>query len=88
MDTVQIQFELPAYAAHAGGLEPSSPSRSAQQMLALFLYEHGKVSLGRACELGGMTAWEFSERARAHGVPVNLASDDIDGDLSRLRNLV
>ena len=26
--------------------------RTAQHMLALFLYEHGKLSLGKACEWG------------------------------------
>jgi predicted HTH domain antitoxin len=84
---MQIQFEVPEYAAQGAGLEGPSPSRAAQQMLALFLYEHGKLSLGKACELGQMSMWEFIDQARAMGVAIQYPAGEASGDLDRLRGL-
>ena len=54
-------------------------------MLALFLYEHGKLSLGKACEWGQMSLWEF--KARAMGVSIDSAKHEINDDLNVLRRL-
>lgn len=84
---MQIQFEIPPEAAHSAGLDSVSPSRTAQGMLALFLYEHGKLSLGKACEWGQMSQWEFMDQARVMGVLIDAKHDDLNGDMDALRRL-
>ena len=34
-------------------------------MFAIFLYEHKKISLSKACEIGGMSQWEFFEQGHS-----------------------
>jgi predicted HTH domain antitoxin len=84
---MQIQFDVPEHTARSLGFDGPSSSRTAQHMLALFLYEHGKLSLGKACELGCMSMWEFVDQARALGVDIQYPSDAASGDLDRLRKL-
>ena len=84
---MQIQFEIPSGAALSAGLDSASPSRCAQNMLALFLYEHGKLSLGKACEWGQMSIWEFMDQARAMGVAIDGGKNEINDDLNVLRTL-
>ena len=84
---MQIQFEIPLDAARSAGMDSASPSRTAQHMLALFLYEHGKLSLGKACEWGQMSMWEFMDQAQAMGVSIDGAKDEVNDDLNVLRRL-
>ena len=56
-------------------------------MLALFLYQHKKLSLGKACELGGISQWEFSERNQKLGIAVDYTEDDLKEDLDRMRHV-
>lgn len=81
MQNMQIQYEVPTYAA----LSVDEPSRSARHMLAMFFYEHGKLSLGKTCELGAMTQWEFFDFAQQHQVSLNYSGSDLQSDL---RNLI
>lgn len=87
MQNMQIQFEVPSYAALDAGLTADEPSRSVRNMFAMFLYEHGKLSLGKACELGGMTQWEFFDLAKQHHVSLDYGSSALENDLRNLRNL-
>ena len=87
MQNMQIQFEVPSYAALDAGLAADEPSRSVRNMFAMFLYEHGKLSLGKACELGGMTQWEFFDLAQQHHVSLDYGSSALANDLQNLRNL-
>ena len=84
---MQIQFEIPLDAARSAGMDSATPSRTAQHMLALFLYEHGKLSLGKACEWGQMSMWEFMDQAQAMGVSIDGAKDEVNDDLTVLRRL-
>ena len=72
---MQIQVEIPPDVARSAGLDSASPSRTVQGMLALLLYEHGKLSLGKACEWGQMSQWEFMDQAKAMGVQIDGARD-------------
>ncbi len=56
-------------------------------MVALFLYEHGRVSLGKACEFGGFNHWDFFEMNRRLNIPLNYTQDDLASDMERLQNV-
>ena len=84
---MQIQFDISLDAARSAGRDSASPSRTAQHMLALFLYEHGKLSLGKACEWGKMSMWEFMDHAQAMGVSIDGAKDEVNDVLTVLRRL-
>jgi predicted HTH domain antitoxin len=88
MKNMQIQFEVPSYAALNAGLAADEPSRSVRNMFAMFLYEHGKLSLGKACELGGMTQWEFFDLAQQHQVNIQYSRNALESDLRNLREFL
>ncbi len=87
MNNVQIEFELPALLARQAGLNEKNISQQALRLLALFLFEHGRLSLGKACEIGAMSYWEFAELNRQLGIPFRYSQDDLAEDLTRLANV-
>ncbi len=56
-------------------------------MLALFLYEHGRISLGKAGELGGFSQWELSEMNRELQIPIRYTARDLEADMARLHDV-
>ena len=62
-------------------------NREARRILALFLYEHGKLSRGKACELGGMSQWAFAVLNGRLGVPADYEEDNLGQDMQRLTNV-
>ena len=87
MTPIHVQFDLPANLAIQAGLTQATVDQEARKILAFFLYEHKRVSLGKACELGGMSYWEFTERNRDFGIPVVYSEDDLKADLGRLSDV-
>jgi predicted HTH domain antitoxin len=55
-------------------------------MLALILYEHGRISVGKSCELGGFSHWEFAAMNRELMIPIHDGALDLADDLARLRD--
>ena len=54
MKQLRVEFDLPALLASQAGLDLDNLSQEARRLLALFLFEHRRLSLGKACEIGGM----------------------------------
>lgn len=87
MQQVRIEFELPALLASQAGLNLRDVSRDVKLMLALFLYEHRRISLGKACELGGISQWEFADMNRRLGIPLIYSAEDLAEDMERLADV-
>ena len=84
MNAVHVEFDLPTAVIMQTGVDRRNISREVRRMVALFLYEHQQISLGKACELGGMSYWEFAEANRRLGISQPYSSDDLADDLARL----
>ncbi len=87
MNSLHVVFDLPSNPAMQAGLTPETASSEARKMLALFLYEHKRISLGKACELGDMSYWEFAERNRELGITIPYSDEDLQADLGRLADV-
>ena len=59
----------------------------AQLELALTLYAQGRLSIGKARELAGMSLWEFRQVLASRRIPPHYDVDDLREDVSRLREL-
>lgn len=84
MNQMHVEFNIPAPLGALVGLTPETASDQARRMLALFLYEHGRISLGKACELGGFSQWEFAEMNRELAIPLAVRENELKEDLARL----
>ena len=87
MKNMRIEFELPALLANQAGLSGENVSQEVRRMVALFLFEHKRISLGKACEIGNMSYWEFADLNRHLGIPFHYSQDDLVDDLTRLSNV-
>jgi predicted HTH domain antitoxin len=87
MKNVRVEFELPALLANQVGLNEENIGQQARRLLALFLYQHKRLSLGKACELGDMSYWEFADLNRQLGISFHYSQADLAEDLARLSNV-
>lgn len=55
--------------------------------LAVHLFQQGKLSLGKARELAGMTRWAFQQLLGSRGIPVHYDVEDYERDLANLKEL-
>lgn len=55
--------------------------------LSLALYASGRLSIGKARELTGMTLWEFRQVASSRRVPAHYDLEDFQDDLAVVKEL-
>ena len=58
-----------------------------RQELALYLFQRGKLSFGKAREMTGMDVWAFQQLLGSRGIPVHYDVADYEDDLAILREL-
>ena len=58
-----------------------------QQELAIFLYAQGRLGIGKARELAGMSLWEFRQLLAARRIAPHYDVDELNEDVSTLRDL-
>jgi len=84
MKTTNVEFELPTTIASQAGLDIYNINQDVKRLLAIFLYEHKRISLSKACEIGSMSHWEFFEMNRQLGIPFQYSEDDLKQDMEKL----
>ncbi len=55
--------------------------------IAVSLYAQGRLPIGKAHELAGMTLWEFRQVLAARRIPPQYDVSDLDQDVTTLREL-
>lgn len=55
--------------------------------LAVHLYAQGRLSLGKAHELAGLSLWEFRQILGLRQIAPHFGSEDLERDLETLRHL-
>lgn len=56
--------------------------------LAIELYREGKVSLGKAAEIAGVTKWEMMEILASKDVPIQYDAKDLERDIKTLEEIL
>jgi predicted HTH domain antitoxin len=86
MSTCQLTIEYPEEVLWALHEQPEEFTHDARRLLALKLYESGKLSTGLAARLAGMDRVEFMfELSRAGLSPFGETADELAEDLERAR---
>jgi predicted HTH domain antitoxin len=55
--------------------------------LAVHLYEQGRLSIGKAHELAGLSLWEFRQLLGFRRIAPHFTAEDLEQDLETLRHL-
>jgi predicted HTH domain antitoxin len=87
MNALHIEFDLPRLLATQAGFNSENATTEVRRMLALFLYEHQSMSLGKALEMAETSYWEFAELNRQLGIPIRYSQQDLEEDLDRLAHV-
>ncbi len=87
MNSLHIEFELPTILATQAELDADNINQEVRRMFALFLYEHKRISLSKACEIGGMSLWEFADINHRLGISLHYSAADLDQDMARLSDV-
>jgi len=56
--------------------------------LAIELYREGKVSLGKAAEIAGVSKWEMMEILASKNIPIQYSVDDLEKDIKTLEEIL
>ena len=83
-----ITIECPDSILQALQETPEEFAREARLLLAVKLYEIGRLSSGRAAELAGMIRVQFLEVLKSYKVPVlNLTREELEKDFQSAQDL-
>lgn len=58
-----------------------------QQELAVWLYAQGRLGIGKARELAGMSLWQFRQLLAAREISPHFTVQDLEEDANTLRDL-
>jgi predicted HTH domain antitoxin len=78
-----VSIEIPREVLHVARMTPEE----LRQELAVYLFQQGKLSFGKAREMAGMTAWAFQQLLGSRGIPVHYDVQDYEQDLKTLKEL-
>ncbi len=84
---MKITMELPDDVLNILNIPKDKLSSELKIQLALFLYEKGKLSFGKARELSGLTVWEFMEKLSENKIPLKYDVKDLKEDLETIEEL-
>jgi predicted HTH domain antitoxin len=79
----KVSIEIPREVVHATRMTPEELKRE----LAIHLFQQGKLSLGKAKEMAGMTVWTFQQVLGTRGIPVHYGIEDYEEDVTTLKGL-
>lgn len=83
MPSAEIAIKIPREVTHITQMTPDELRRE----LALYLFQQGKLSFGKAREMAGMTVWQFQQLLGARGIPVHYDVEEYQEDLGALQEL-
>jgi len=78
-----VSIEIPREILQITRLTPEELRRE----LAIYLFQQGKLSFGKAREMVGMTVWAFQQLLASRGIPVHYDVADYQEDVATLRKL-
>ena len=81
--SAMISVEIPRDIIHATRMTPAELLRE----LAIYLFQQGKLSFGKAREMTGLTVWDFQLLLGSRKIPVHYDVQDYEEDVANLREL-
>ena len=87
MEMIDVKIQLPKDIVKAVVTPDTQLETALWQRLVFDLYREDRISFGKACELLGITKWEFADLLKEKDVPLPYDEDDLEEDLKALKDL-
>ena len=81
--TSKVSIEIPREIIHATRMTLEELKRE----LAIYLFQLGKLSFGKAREMADMSAWTFQQFLGSRGIHAHYDIEEYEEDLSSLREI-
>jgi predicted HTH domain antitoxin len=78
-----VSIEIPIEILHAARMSPEE----LKSELAVYLFQRGKLSFGKAREMSGQTASTFQQLLGSRGIPVHYDVAEYESDIATLKEL-
>jgi predicted HTH domain antitoxin len=78
-----IAIEIPREIIHITRMTPQGLRRE----LAIYLFQQGKLSFGKAREMADMNVWTFQQLLGSREIPVHYGVEEYEEDLATLQEL-
>ncbi len=85
-EQVEVRIRIPSELAELA--RPRGVEEELRLLVALELYREGRVSLGKAAELAGLSLREFLYELRSRRVSLNYDLEEFEKDMETVRMLV
>jgi predicted HTH domain antitoxin len=76
-----VFIKIPREVVHATQMSPDE----LRQELAIYLFQQGKLSFGKAREMAGLTAWSFQQVLAGRGIDVHYGVAEYEQDRATLK---
>ncbi|NPV29504.1 MAG: UPF0175 family protein [Firmicutes bacterium] len=83
----QVAVNIPDEVVTFLGFKEKDLSRELLVRFAVTLYGEGRVSLGKAAEIAGLSYADFMELLAEYGLGINYGVEDLEEDLRTLREI-
>ena len=83
---MRLRSRIPSELAELA--RPRGVEEELRLLVALELYREGRVSLGKAAELAGLSLREFLYELRSRRVPLNYDLEELEEDVKTMRTLI
>ena len=88
MKNISIPIEVPSDILIALNESEQELKKHFQVAVAMMLFQEGKLTLGKAIQLSGLTRFEFEKSLSKNKIPVsNLSVEQIMSDAGKLKDL-
>ncbi len=84
---MKITMELPEDVIRILNIPKNELSSELKVQIALYFYEKGKLSFGKARQLSGLSVWEFIERLRENQIPLKYDIEEFKEDIETIKEL-
>ncbi len=85
MGMVEVKIRIPSEMIML--LKPRRLEDELRLLVALELYREGRISLGKAAEIAGLSLREFLYELRSRNIPLNYDLEELEQDLKTIREL-
>ena len=87
METVDIRLQLPKEIVNAVAKPDTQLEKTLWEKIVFELYREETISFGKACELLGISKWEFTDLLKQKNFTFNYDEDDLEQDLKTLKDI-
>lgn len=88
MSSIKVELEIPEEILLSAKIPRKRLNEEVKKLFSFELYREGLLSLGKLCELSGITKWDFFEINKKAKIPLNITEDEWEKDKKTIEKIL